>query len=60
MIQASQGQGGPQPAEVERMLGGQRASLDTDRTWVRTARDRLAQAERRRDVAFQALRGRSE
>lgn len=60
MIQASQGQGGPQPAEVERMLGGQTASLDTDRTWVRTARDRLAQADRRRDVAFQALRGLSE
>lgn len=55
MIRASQGMGGPQPAEVERMLTGQRAALETDRGWVRTARDRLVQAQRRRDVAFRGL-----
>jgi argininosuccinate lyase len=55
MVQASQGLGGPQPAEVARMLSEQRRELAADREWTRAARDRLAQAALQRDTAFAAL-----
>jgi argininosuccinate lyase len=55
MVGASQGIGGPQPAEVARMLAEQGALLKGDRDWLATARDRLAQASRKRDAAFAQL-----
>lgn len=55
MVRASQGLGGPQPAEVARMLISHRGELATDRNWVTAARDRLEQAAVKRDIAFAAL-----
>jgi argininosuccinate lyase len=55
MIAASKGLGGPQPAEMARMLDVQSQKLLADRTWVRSARSRLAEAQARLDGAFNAL-----
>ncbi|MFT8247200.1 lyase family protein [Roseomonas sp. BN140053] len=55
MVQASQGLGGPQPAEVARMQAVQMAALDADRGWAQAARTRLDEASRQRDAAFARL-----
>jgi len=55
MVRASQGLGGPQPAEVARMLISHREGLVADRNWVTAARDRLGQAAVKRDITFAAL-----
>jgi argininosuccinate lyase len=58
MVAASQGLGGPQPAEVARMLANEHAKIDADAAWLKAAHQKLSSAERDLDAQFQALRER--
>jgi argininosuccinate lyase len=55
MIDAAKGLGGPQPAEIRRMLGVARARLEADRGWLESRRKSLTDARARLDKAFAAL-----
>jgi len=55
MVGASQGLGGPQPAEVARMIAGQATSLQGDRGWLDDQRRKLKDASAALDAAFAAL-----
>jgi argininosuccinate lyase len=55
MVSASKGLGGPQRAEVERMLDAEKLRLKADREWLNQQRQKLAQARIQLDSTFYAL-----
>lgn len=55
MVRSRVGIGGPQPAEVRRMLGEARTVLASDQQWVQDRRQRLAQSEAKLNRAFAEL-----
>lgn len=57
MVFGRKGIGGPQPAEMKRMLSGERARVDSDRAWLRERSNHLARAEAALDQAFATLAG---
>ncbi len=57
MVKSRVGIGGPQPAEVERMLAGAQATLKADKSWMLGTRQKLKEAEGRLDTAFAGLYG---
>ena len=57
MVRTRVGIGGPQPAEVTRMLGLARQTQQTDRAWLQERHTRLAQAQAQLNQAFRKLQG---
>jgi argininosuccinate lyase len=55
MVNGSLGLGGPQPAEVKRMLEQAKQRLANDRAWTKSQRDKLAAASANLDRVFGAL-----
>jgi argininosuccinate lyase len=55
MVQAAQGIGGPQPAEVARMLNAAYSHLRADQEWLKGTRAKLEAAGHKRDQAFESL-----
>jgi argininosuccinate lyase len=56
MVEASKGLGGPQPAEVARMLKGAGDRLGADRAWLDATRAKLTDASQKLQQAFAGLR----
>jgi argininosuccinate lyase len=56
MVQSSLGLGGPQPAEVQRMLSAQRKQLAADQAWIIERQAKLASASSALNRAFTQLR----
>jgi argininosuccinate lyase len=55
MVLTRKGLGGPQPEEVQRMLGLAAAAIDADRLWLSQRRDQLSAAEAKLNTAFARL-----
>jgi argininosuccinate lyase len=60
MVRTRVGIGGPQPAEVERMLAEARNTLVADKTWMKDTRGRLASSNEKLDKAFNRLLGKAD
>ena len=60
MVKTRVGIGGPQPAEVERMLAEARKTLVADKTWMKDTRGRLASSNEKLDKAFNRLLGKAD
>ena len=56
MVETSQGIGGPQPAEVARMLKAEQLKLTNDKKWLDDRRNSLAMASKNLDMAFAKLK----
>ena len=59
MVFGRRGIGGPQPAEMKRMLAAGRESVSADGAWLKARIEHLARAEAALDRSFAALAGRS-
>ena len=57
MVDAAKGTGGPQPAELSRMLSGAKAALAADDAWLAERQTAQRSADARLDQAFAALLG---
>jgi argininosuccinate lyase len=57
MVFGRRGIGGPQLAEINRMLSNERTDAASDRTWLNERGDHLARAEASLDQAFAVLAG---
>jgi argininosuccinate lyase len=55
MVKSRVGIGGPQPAEVERMLAGAQSTLRNDKAWMQKTRQNLKDADAKLDKAFSQL-----
>jgi argininosuccinate lyase len=55
IIATRRGRGGPQPAEVERMLGLARQQIATDRAWLSQRQSAILEADASLDRAFASL-----
>jgi len=55
IVTHTNGVGGPQPSETERMLKQAQQRLDADKAWLGERRDELAKADTTLDQAFAAL-----
>ncbi|MGB6105081.1 MAG: argininosuccinate lyase [Pusillimonas sp.] len=56
MVKTRVGTGGPQPAEVERMLAKAQQTLKADQDWMQATRQKLADADAKLDQAFKQLK----
>ncbi|MES1264674.1 MAG: hypothetical protein ABUU24_03365, partial [Variovorax sp.] len=55
MVFGRKGAGGPQIAEVNRMLSRQREAIAADRAWTQSRRAQLSHADARLDAAVEAI-----